>query len=56
MHKEIDALAFEIESKIKQNEMLLDELPEFESRRRSNRVQLRKVMNGDVEGMVTDDE
>lgn len=53
---EINELAIDIETKISENEKLLNDLPDFTSRRKSNTVQLRKVINGDVEGLVTDDE
>lgn len=53
---EINDLAIDIETKISENEKLLRDLPDFTPRRKSNTVQLRKVINGDVEGLVTDDE
>lgn len=56
MDSEINDLAIDIETKISENEKLLSDLPDFTPRRKSNTVQLRKVINGDVEGLVIDDE
>lgn len=55
-HEEIDELTRDVERTIQETEEFLDDLPEFEERRKSNTVQLRKVLNGDVEGLVIDDE
>ena len=53
---EIDELAVEIEQKIEENREILDDLPEYESRRKSNTVQLRKVLEGSLDGVVTNDQ
>jgi len=54
--EQIDDLARDVETAIQEGREMIDSLPEFEDRRKSNTVQLRKVLNGEVEGMVIDDE
>jgi hypothetical protein len=53
---EIDELAMNIERSIEESRAFLDDLPTFEDRRKGNTVQLRKVLNGDIDGLVVDDE
>lgn len=55
LDSEIDELAMSLEQTIADGREFLDDLPEFEPRRKSNTVQLRKVLNGDLEGLVTND-
>lgn len=53
---ELDELAMNIEESIAHGEEVLEEFEgEFEPRRKQNTVQLRKVLDGDIEGLVTND-
>lgn len=52
---DIDELALDIERTIAKGKQILEDIPDYEDRRTKNSVQLRKVVEGDIDGVVMND-